>query len=99
MPQSVAPGLLRRRISIRFLFPMMSARSAAVLFVSSNDPLHQRMTDDIAFGEFDDSNTFGVAQNAMRFEQAGLFVRRQIDLGFVPGNNGFRIDAQPSQKH
>src|SRR5437773_6664934 len=80
MPRSVAPGLLPRRISIRFLFPMMSARSAAVLFVSSNDPLYQRMADNVAFGEFDHSNAFGVAQNAMRFEQAGLFVRGQIDL-------------------
>ena len=59
MPQNVAPCLLPRLISIRFLFAMMSARSAAVLFVSRNDSLHQRMADDVPFGEFDNSNTFG----------------------------------------
>src|SRR5207302_9585114 len=99
MPRSIAPDLLLYRISIRFLFAMMGARSAAMLFVSRNDPLHQRMADNVTFREFDDSNAFGVAQNAMCFEQSGLFVRGQIDLGLVPGDNCFRIDAQPSQEH
>ena len=53
---------------------MMSARLSTVLFVSSNDPLHQRMADDVAFGEFDHSDAFGVSQNPMRFEGALIVI-------------------------
>src|SRR6266478_2484231 len=78
---------------------MMSARSSSVLFVSGNDPLDQRMADNVAFGEFDNSDAFRVSQNAMGLQQAGLFMRWQIDLRFVSRDDGLGIDAQPGQKH
>src|SRR2546422_962745 len=38
-------------------------------------------------------------ERPMGFNQAGMFVRRQIDLGFVPGNDRLRTVPQSRQEH
>src|SRR2546425_8180940 len=58
---------LHRRFSIHFLFTM-SARTAAMLLISGNDPLNELVADDVAFGEFDDGDAFRVAEHAVGFE-------------------------------
>ena len=38
-------------------------------------------------------------QRAVRFEQAGMLVRRQIDLRFVAGDDGLGADAEAREEH
>ena len=38
-------------------------------------------------------------QRPVRFDQAGLLVHGQVNLGFIAGNHRFGIDAQPGEKH
>ena len=53
----------------------------------------------IAPGKFNDRDALDVFQRAMRFEQAGMFVRRQIHLRFVAGDDRLRAVAEPREKH
>ena len=70
-----------------------------MLFVSRDDVLDERMADDIALGKFDDGDAFGIFQNAMCFEQAGMFVRRQINLRFIAGDDGLRAVPEAREEH
>ena len=51
-------------------------RPASMFLVSRDDSLHERMADDVALGKLNNCYAFSVLQRAMRFEQAGIFVRR-----------------------
>ena len=56
-------------------------------FVGANDPLDQRMPNYIAFAELNNRDTIHAPQCAMRLQQPGVFVRRQINLRFVSGDD------------
>jgi hypothetical protein len=58
-----------------------------MLFVSRDDALYERVADDVAFAELNNGDAFGVFEHTMRLEQAGMFVRRQINLRFIAGDD------------
>src|SRR5262245_16077126 len=70
-----------------------------VLIVSLDDHLHQLMADDVAFVEEDERDSFDAADDALRFHQARLATRRQVDLRHVAGDYGLRPEADARQKH
>src|SRR5262249_3647090 len=70
-----------------------------VLIVSLDDHLHQLMADDVALVEEDERDSFDAADDALRFHQARLATRRQVDLRHVAGDYGLRPEADARQKH
>src|SRR5437764_5113644 len=72
---------------------------ASMLLVSSNNPLHQRMANDIAPGKLDDRDPLDMPQDPVCFDQARAAMRGEIHLRFITGNYGLRIDAQARKKH
>src|SRR5215475_12067677 len=70
-----------------------------VLIVSLHDHLHQLMADDVALVEEDERDSFDAADDALRFHQARLATRRQVDLRHVAGDYGLGPEADARQKH
>jgi hypothetical protein len=60
-----------------------------MLLVGGNDALNQRVADDIALGELNNRDTFGVFQRLVRLNEPGPLLRREIHLGFVASDDGF----------
>src|SRR5208282_2414320 len=72
---------------------------SAMFLVGRDDALDERMPDHVALAELNDRNAFDVFQNTMSFQQAGMFVRRQINLRLVAGDDRFRAVAEAGEKH
>src|SRR5579884_2109885 len=82
---------LRRRCSFRFFAP--------VFLIRREDFLHEWMAHYIASGKFHDGNAFDAFEHPMGFEQAGMFVRRQINLRLIARDDGLGTVAQACEKH
>src|SRR5262252_5772154 len=87
-----SPSTLRNRwrlmISIRLEVDFL-----VVLIVSLDDHLHQLMADDVALVEVDERDSLDAADDALRFHEARLAPRRQVDLRHVGGDHGLRPEA------
>src|SRR5215475_1380581 len=81
------------------IFTRLEADFLVVLIVSLDDLLHQLMADDVALVEEDERDSFDAADDALRFHQARLATRRQVDLRHVAGDYGLRPEADARQKH
>src|SRR5215470_3750616 len=91
---SILRNRWRLMISIRLEVDLL-----VVLIISLDDHLHQLMADDVALVEEDERDSFDAADDALRFHQARLATRRQVDLRHVAGNYGLRPEADARQKH
>src|SRR5947199_5238661 len=80
-----------RFLTVTDLLLTLRLRFATVLLVSRYDPLDKRMPYDVTPGKLDNPDAVNLLEHPMRLEQARMFMRRQIDLGFVPGNDGLRV--------
>ena len=60
-----------------------------MLLVGRDDALHKRVADDVALAKFNNGDALGCFQSAMRLQQAGNFVGRQINLRLIAGDDGF----------
>src|SRR5262245_5888730 len=56
--------------------------------VSLDDHVDQWMADDVALVEEDERDSFDAADDALRFHQARLAARGQVDLRYVAGDYG-----------
>src|SRR6266508_3129048 len=93
-PLSISRNRWRLMISTRLEVDLL-----VVLIVSLDDHLHQLMADDVALVEVDERYSFDAADDALRFHQARLATRRQVDLRHVAGDYGLRPEADARQKH
>src|ERR1039458_6768268 len=94
--KSLAPVSSRLRKSYIDLFRL---GPATMFLVGRDDALHQRMPHHVALGKFDDGNAFRVLERAMRLGQPGMFVRRQINLRLIAGDDRLRAVTEPREKH
>src|SRR5438093_7135902 len=67
---------------------------AAQFLVGADDALDKRVADDVASGELDDADALEVFQGAMGLEQSRVPVGRQVNLGFVAGDDRLGAVAQ-----
>jgi hypothetical protein len=70
-----------------------------VFLVRSDNPLDQRVSNDVAPCKLDNRNTLDVAKGTMGLQQSGALLWGQVDLSFVACDNGLGIDAQSGQEH
>src|SRR6266542_2003724 len=92
-PLSISRNRWRLMISTRLEVDLL-----VVLIVSLDDHLHQLMADDVALVEVDERYSFDAADDALRFHQARLATRRQVDLRHVAGAYGLRPEADDRHK-
>src|SRR5262245_11392763 len=74
-------------------------RIESLALVSSDDLLHQRMSDDVALGEADEADPRDVAQHLLRLAQPGRLAGRQIHLRDVARDHRLRAVAQAGEEH
>src|SRR5262245_25507679 len=72
---------------------------AAMFLVGADDALDERMTDHVAAGKLDDGDAVHIPQRVMGLDETGMFVRRQVDLRFIPRDDRFRAVAKPGEEH
>ena len=61
---------------------------AAVAAVGADDGLDEFVADDVALAEVSEVDALDGVERAHRLDEAGAFVRRQVDLGVVAGDDG-----------
>src|ERR1051326_6052156 len=88
---------VRRRWRLRRISSRIAL--AAVFFVGADDALHQRMPDATAPGELDDGDAVDGFQGVVGLKQAGMFVRRQVDLRLVAGDDRLGTVPEPGEEH
>src|SRR5437867_1242349 len=76
-----------------------AAVSIRELLVGLDDLLHELVAHNIPIVEVNERDALDVADDLHRLDQAGGATDRQVDLCDVPGNHGFRTEAQPGEEH
>ena len=70
-----------------------------MFFICSDDQLNQLMADYIFISEIDKFYILEVRKDSLRLDQSASFSRREINLGNVAGDHGFRTKSDAGQKH
>ena len=70
-----------------------------VVVVGLDDALDEAVAHDVVLVEVHERNAFDVADDLDGFDQAGAARIRQIDLGYVSGDDCFRIESQTREEH
>src|SRR5271157_3330238 len=61
--------------------------------------LDERMPDHIDLGKMDELDISYFLKDHFRLYEAGYLVVREIYLGYITCNDGFRSESQPRQEH
>src|SRR5436309_12861315 len=71
----------------------------AIRFISPDNPLHKRMTNDVSLIEINERNSLNTGNDVSRFDQSRHFSNRQVDLRNVAGDDGLAAISDPCEKH
>jgi hypothetical protein len=70
-----------------------------VTIVGFDNLLDQSVSHNILFVKVDKGNAFNVPKDVLDLNESGHTVIRQIHLRDIPGDDDFRMKAEPRQKH
>src|SRR5437016_12106581 len=70
-----------------------------MLLVGINNGTNQGMTHDIPLGKIAHGDAGDGLKGLQSLHQAGAFIRRKVDLSYVPGNNTFGIHPDTYAQH
>src|SRR5262249_36147077 len=68
-------------------------RLIGISFISTDDPLNQRMPDDVAIVEMNERNALDTRNNPLGFDETGELAKWKINLCDVTGNDCFAVVA------
>ena len=57
------------------------------------------MPNDVPLGKFNNGDALGMLQRAVGLGQAGMFMRREVNLGFVTSDDSLGTVTEARQKH
>src|SRR5205085_3015340 len=78
---------------------LASSALYAVGLICSNDPLHERMADNVSLIEMNERNPLNARNHISRFDQPGHFPNREIDLRNIACNHRFAVISDAGQEH
>src|SRR3954464_6697324 len=72
---------------------------ARMRFVGPDNHLDEAMAHDIFVGEIDELDAFYIGEDTLGFDEAAALSGREIDLGYVAGDDGLGAEADARQEH
>src|SRR6185436_5939280 len=82
---------------LKWLLPRRTLRGIGL--ISSNDSLHERMTNDVAVVEMNKRYTFHAGNHVACFNQTGHLSDGKIYLRYVASNHSLTAVSDSSEKH
>src|SRR5262249_17278383 len=89
------------RANVAFLVPRPSALAPLTRFVlvGLDDPLNQRVPDNVFFSQVNDGDAFDVLEAMDGIDEAGALIAFEVDLRDVAGDDNLRALAHAGEKH